>query len=187
MRCDWSNTNPLLINYHDTEWGVPVNEDRMIFEHLALDSFQAGLSWLTILKKRENFRRAFDNFNIEKIAAYDEFKIQELLSDAGIIRNRMKIEAVVNNAKKVLEVQGKFKSFDKFIWDYTKGKPIQNKFKSMSDIPPRSPVSDKMSLDLKKLGFKFVGSTICYAFMQSIGMVNDHIVTCFRHDELNNI
>jgi DNA-3-methyladenine glycosylase I len=186
MRCDWSNTNPWLTNYHDTEWGVPVHEDRMIFEHLALDSFQAGLSWLTILKKRENFRMAFNNFNIEEIAAYDEFKIQELLGDAGIIRNRMKIEAVVNNAKKVLEVQRKFKSFDKFIWEYTNGKPIQNKFQSMSDIPPRSPVSDKMSLDLKKLGFKFVGSTICYAFMQSIGMVNDHIVTCFRYEELNN-
>ncbi len=183
-RCNWANSNPLLSDYHDQEWGTPVHNDQLLFEHLALDSFQAGLSWLTILKKRDNFRKAFDNFNIDAIAAYDNSKITELLSNPGIIRNRQKIEAIVNNARCVQKIQYQFKSFDVFIWGFTNGKTIQNSFEIMPEIPAKSSISDKMSLGLKKLGFKFTGSTICYAFMQSVGMVNDHILKCFRHIEL---
>jgi DNA-3-methyladenine glycosylase I len=187
MRCDWANTHSLLTEYHDKEWGVPEHDDQTLFQHLTLDCFQAGLSWLTILKKRENFKKAFNDFDIEKIAAYDSKKIQELLADPGIIRNRMKIESIVSNARQILEIKRKFKSFDKFIWNYTQGKPIVNTFHKMSEIPPRSAISDEMSRDLKNHGLKFVGSTICYAFMQSIGMVNDHIVSCPRHQEVLTI
>jgi len=187
MRCDWGNKDSLLIEYHDTEWGVPMHDDIILFEFLVLDMFQAGLSWLTILKKRENFRNALDNFNIEKIASYDSKKLEELLSNPGIIRNKMKIAAVVNNARLVLEIQNEFKSFDSYIWSFTDGKPIVNKFQTMSDIPATSSFSDEMSRDMKKRGFKFVGSTICYAFMQSIGMINDHIVSCFRYENVRKL
>lgn len=184
LRCNWADTNPLLMHYHDTEWGVPVHEDRLIFEHLALDMFQAGLSWLTILKKRKEFKTAFDNFRIEKIATYNSLKIDELLDNPGIIRNKLKIEAVIHNARLVLEVQKGFGSFDSYLWSFTKGLNKNNAFQTMSEIPTLSDISDAMSRDLKKRGFKFTGSTICYAFMQSIGMVNDHIVSCFRYKEL---
>ena len=184
MRCNWGNTNPLLTHYHDTEWGVPVHEDRLLFEHFALDMFQAGLSWLTILKKREEFKRAFDNFQMEKIAKFSNAKVEELLSNQGIIRNRLKIEAVIHNARLVLEVQNEYGSFDSYLWSFTKGLAMNNAIQTMPEIPAQSDISDAMSRDLKKRGFKFVGSTICYAFMQSIGMVNDHIVTCFRYKEL---
>jgi DNA-3-methyladenine glycosylase I len=184
MRCDWADTNPLLIHYHDTEWGVPVHDDMLLFEHLALDMFQAGLSWLTILKKREEFKKAFDNFNIEKIAAYNSTKVDELLGNQGIIRNRLKIESVIHNARLVLEIQREFKSFDSYIWSFTKGKSVHNAFQTMSEIPAQSAISDAMGRALKKRGFKFVGSTICYAFMQSIGMVNDHVVSCFRYEDI---
>jgi DNA-3-methyladenine glycosylase I len=184
MRCNWGNTNPLLTQYHDAEWGVPVHDDTLLFEFLVLDIFQAGLSWLTILKKREEFIIAFDNFNIKKIAAYNSDMVNELLGNQGIIRNRMKIEAVIHNARLVLEIQKESGSFDSYIWSFNKGHTIINAFQAMSEIPAKSDISDTMSRDLKKRGFKFVGSTICYAFMQSIGMVNDHITTCFRYEEI---
>lgn len=184
MRCDWSTSNPLMIKYHDEEWGVPVHDDQLLFEHLCLDSFQAGLSWQTILNKRENFREAFDHFNLEKVASYDLTKINKLLENKGIIRNRQKIEAAINNAGKVLEIQMEFGSFDRYIWNFVNGKTIQNKFQIMSDIPASSPISDAMSKSLRVRGFKFIGSTICYAFMQAVGMVNDHVIPCFRSQEL---
>lgn len=183
-RCNWPGTDPLMIDYHDNEWGVPVHDDKKWFEFIVLDTFQAGLSWKTILHKCENFRKAFDDFNYEKLALYDETKIQSLLSDAGIIRNKLKIAASISNAKVFMAVQEEFGSFDKYIWQFVHGKPVKNKWKTMSEIPATSPESDIMSKDMKKRGFKFVGSTTCYAFMQAGGMVNDHLVSCFRYKEV---
>ena len=179
--CVWPGTDPLYLAYHDTEWGVPVHDDRLLFEMLILEGAQAGLSWSTILKKRENYRRAFDNFDAKKISRYDARKVKSLLADAGIVRNRLKITATIQNAKAFLAVQKEFGSFDKYIWQFVGGKPIQNHRKSLKEIPPRTPESDAMSKDLLKCGFKFVGSTISYAFMQAVGMVNDHTTDCFRH------
>lgn len=186
IRCKWSTTDPLYINYHDKEWGVPVQNDRLLFEFLILEGAQAGLSWITVLKKRENYRQAFDNFNPLKISKYSNKKIEKLLNNEGIIRNKLKIDAAVQNAKSFLEIQKEFGSFDKYIWQFVNGKPKINKWKSLKEIPVKTIESDLMSKDLKKRGFKFVGSTICYAFMQATGMVNDHIVDCFRYKELIN-
>lgn len=182
--CPWPGNNPLMIKYHDEEWGVPVHDDRKLFEFLVLDAFQAGLSWSTILNKRENFRKTFDNFEPGVIAEYSEGKIESLLQDAGIIRNKLKVRSTVTNAQHFLEVQKEFGTFDKYIWQFTGRGTLDNKCKKMEDIPVSTPESDEMSKDLKKRGFKFVGTTICYAFMQAAGMVNDHIVTCFRHKEV---
>ena len=184
--CSWPGNNPLMNKYHDEEWGVPVHDDRKLFEFIVLDGFQAGLSWSTILNKRENFRKAFDNFEPEVIAEYSEGKIEDLLQDAGIIRNKLKVRATVTNAKYFLEVQKEFGSFDKYIWQFTDGKTIVNQWKTISDIPVSTNESDAMSKDLKKRGFKFVGTTICYAFMQAAGMVNDHLEDCFRYTEVQN-
>ncbi len=178
--CNWPGNDALMRKYHDEEWGVPVHDDRKLFEFMVLDAFQAGLSWKTILYKRENFGKAFDNFDFEKISCYDENKIQELINDAGIIRNRAKIRATVINANAFIRVREEFGSFDKYIWQFTGGKTLVNNFELTSEIPARSPESDAMSKDLIKRGFKFVGSTICYAFMQAAGMVNDHLVTCSK-------
>jgi len=180
-RCTWAK-KPLDIEYHDKEWGVPLHDDDKLFEFLILEGFQAGLSWSTILKKRENFRKAFDHFNYEKIAKYDQKKIDELLQNEGIIRNKLKINAAITNAKAFIKIQKEFGSFDKYIWSFTDGKTIVNTWEDMSQVPATSKESDAMSKDLKKRGFKFVGSTICYAKMQAIGMVNDHLVGCFRHE-----
>jgi DNA-3-methyladenine glycosylase I len=182
--CEWPANDPLMIEYHDKEWGVPVHDDRKHFEFLLLDGFQAGLSWATILKKREGFRKTFDHFNIDKVALYDEKKIQQLLINGDIIRNNLKIRAAVQNAKKVQEIQKEFGSFDQYIWQFTGNKTKINQWKSLEEIPATSPESDAMSKDLKKRGFKFVGSTICYAYMQAAGMVNDHLVKCFRFKEV---
>ena len=173
-----------MIEYHDKEWGVPVHDDRRIFEFLILEGMQAGLSWSTILHKRENFRKAFDNFDVEKVARYDGRKIRGLLSDSGIIRNRLKLEGAVNNARQFIRVQEEFGSFDKYIWQFVGGKPIVNTRKTLKQLPVRTKESDAMSKDLKERGFKFVGTTICYAHMQAAGMVNDHMVDCFRYKEL---
>jgi len=183
-RCSWSGSDPLYIKYHDTEWGVPVHNDRQWFEFLILEGAQAGLSWLTILRKRPNYRKAFDNFNPDKIAAYDTAKINLLLSDAGIIRNKLKIEAAVKNAAFFLAVQQEFGSFDRYIWQFVGGSVLKNSWESVTDIPAQTRLSTAMSVDLKRRGFKFVGPTICYAFMQATGLVNDHIVGCFRHAEV---
>ena len=182
-RCDWAK-NPLEIEYHDTEWGVPVFDDQKLFEFMLLDAFQAGLSWSTILAKRENFRKAFDHFDYEKIASYNEDKIQELLNNQGIIRNRLKIRASVQNAIAFIKIIEKNISFSNYIWNFVHGSPIVNNYGSMKQIPANTPVSDKMSKELKKNGFTFVGSTICYAFMQAAGLVNDHLVHCFRYKEV---
>ncbi len=184
MRCNWTNNNSYNIEYHDKEWGVPVHDDRKLFEFLLLDAFQAGLSWLTILKKRENFKKAFDNFDYNKIAKYGEDKISELIEDAGIIRNKLKIRSSVSNAQAFIKIQEEFKTFDKYIWSFVNHKTIKNSFKTWKEIPATNKESDAMSKDLKKRGFKFVGSTICYAFMQAAGMVNDHEITCFRYNEV---
>ena len=178
-RCPWANGD-LYIAYHDNEWGVPVHDDRHLFEMIILEGAQAGLSWITILKKRENYRRAFDNFDARKIARYDARKIQKLLADPGIVRNRLKVNATVQNAQAFLAVQKEFGSFDKYLWQFVGGKPIRNSWKR-GQIPARTSESDAMSKDLLKRGFKFVGSTICYAFMQAVGMVNDHVVDCSWH------
>lgn len=183
-RCEWLTSDPLYIQYHDIEWGVPVHDDLRWFEFITLDGMQAGLSWLTVLRKRENFRHAFDNFDPRKIARYDETKTEALLADAGIIRNRLKIAATIQNARAFLQIQEEFGSFDTYIWQFVKGKTIQNKWKLMQELPTRTPESDAMSKDLIRRGFKFVGSTICYAFMQAAGMVNDHTVDCFRYKAL---
>jgi len=183
-RCDWCLGSELMIAYHDEEWGVPVHDDRKLFEFMVLDAFQAGLSWSTILNKRENFRRAFDGFDAERIARYGKRKVDSLLRDAGIIRNRQKIEATIANAGIFLEVQREHGSFDAFIWELAGGKARQNRFRTMKQIPPRTARSDAMSRALGKRGFKFAGSTICYAFMQAAGMVNDHVVSCFRHEQV---
>jgi DNA-3-methyladenine glycosylase I len=183
-RCPWP-TDELYIAYHDTEWGVPVHDDRLLFEYLILEGAQAGLSWHTVLKKRENYRVAFDNFNAEKIARYGDKKITELMNNAGIIRNRLKIHATIQNAKSFLKVRAEFGSFDQYIWSFVNGKPVQNRRNGMKEVPAKTEISDAMSKDLLKRGFKFVGSTICYAYMQAVGMVNDHHVTCFRHKQLS--
>jgi DNA-3-methyladenine glycosylase I len=180
-RCEWVGRDPLMIQYHDKEWGVPVHDDRKLFEFLVLDAMQAGLSWMTVLKKRENFRTAFDNYNLQKITKYDENKVRSLLSDKGIIRNRLKIKASIQNAGAFLEVQKEFGSFDAYIWQFVGGNPILNSCKRLEDLPANTRESDVMSRDLKKRGFSFVGSTICYAFMQAAGLVNDHTVDCFRY------
>jgi len=180
-RCQWPGTDPLMIKYHDTEWGTPLHNDRKLFEFLVLDAAQAGLSWSTILKKRENYRRAFHNFNPEVIAKYSAKDINRLLHDAGIVRNRLKIRSAVQNAQAFLKVRKAFGTFDRYIWQFVDHRPKQNKFKSLKQIPARTGQSDAMSKDLKKRGFTFVGSTICYAFMQAAGMVNDHQQNCWRY------
>jgi len=182
-RCGWAK-NELAIAYHDAEWGVPLHDDRRLFEFLILEGAQAGLSWDTILRKRENYRRAFDDFDAEKIARYDERKQAELLHDEGIIRNRLKIASAVSNAKSYLKITSEFGSFDSYIWSFVDGKPIVNNWKTLSEVPAKTSVSDAMSKDLKRRGFNFVGSTIMYAFMQACGLVNDHLTDCFRHGEI---
>lgn len=184
IRCAWAGTDPIYVKYHDTEWGIPLHDDRKLFEFLLLDGFQAGLSWITILKKRSNYRIAFDHFEPGKMAAYDLYKVKELLANKGIIRNRLKIEAASQNAKSFLAVQKEFGSFDKYIWQFTGSQTIKNAWKTMAEIPAQTKESVAMSNDLKKRGFKFVGPTICYAFMQAAGMVNDHIVDCFRYSQV---
>jgi len=182
--CEWPTNDPLMLKYHDTEWGVPLHDDRKLFEFLVLDAFQAGLSWAIVLKKRENFRKAFSNFDAAKIAKYDRRKISELLKNDRIIKNRLKIEATVTNARKFLEVKREFGSFDKYIWQFTDHKTIHNGFKTLKQLPAKTKESDAMSKELKKRGFKFAGSTICYAFMQAAGLVNDHTIDCFRYKEV---
>ncbi len=181
--CSWPGDNQLMIQYHDTEWGVPLHDDRKLFEFLLLDNAQAGLSWQCILNKRENYRKAFDNFDPNKIARYNKGKIASLLKDSGIVRNRLKVQSAVTNAQIFLDVQNEYGSFDAYIWQFVNAAVIRNKWKTLKDIPANSPESDAMSKALKKRGLKFVGSTICYAFMQSAGLVNDHLVTCFRHSQ----
>jgi DNA-3-methyladenine glycosylase I len=182
-RCEWAATEA-SIAYHDGEWGVPLHDDIRLFEFLVLEGAQAGLSWETILKKRENYRRAFDRFDPKRIAAYDDRKIDELLANPGIVRNRMKIHAAIQNAKACLAVQSEFGSFDAYVWDFVGGTPIKNRWRSLGEIPSRSPEAETLSKDLKRRGFGFVGPTICYAFMQAVGMVNDHTVGCFRYREI---
>ena len=186
-RCPWPSDDKLMIKYHDKEWGVPLHNDRKLFEFLILEGFQAGLSWRTILYKRDNFRKAFDNFDFNKVAKYDRRKINSLLKNAGIVRNKLKIEGAIQNAKALLQVRKEFGTFDKYIWSFVNGKPIQNKFKSLKELPTKSELSDKISDDLKKRGFKFVGSTIVYAHMQATGMVNDHLVSCYRYKRLGTL
>ena len=182
-RCPWA-TGENYVRYHDTEWGVPVDDDRLLFEFLILEGAQAGLSWITILNKRENYREAFDNFDAATVAKYTKRKVESLLKNPGIVRNRLKVESTVTNAKAFLSVQDEFDSFDAYIWSFVGGKPLQNARKSMKTVPARTTESDTMSKDLKRRGFRFIGTTICYAFMQATGMVNDHLVDCFRHQEL---
>lgn len=183
IRCEWA-TDPLNIDYHDSEWGIPVHDDRKLFEFLILEGAQAGLSWTTILKKRENYRKAFDGFDPERIVAYDQTKVAKLLADEGIIRNKLKIAAAIQNAKSFLAVQKEFGSFDTYIWQFVNNKTIKTSLKNMSDYPTKTKEAEAMSKDLLKRGFKFVGPTICYAFMQATGMVNDHQIQCFRHSEV---
>ena len=183
-RCQWASSNEEYFDYHDAEWGVPVYDDRRLFEHLVLGGAQAGLSWLTILRKRENYRRAFDRFDPAKVVRYDRRKIRQLLNNPGIVRNRLKIESTVKNARAFLAVQKEFGSFSDYVWQFVGGRPKQNRLRRMKDLPARSTESDALSLDLKKRGFTFVGSTICYSVMQAAGMINDHTVDCFRHREV---
>ncbi len=184
QRCSWAGDDPLYVAYHDHEWGVPVHDDRTLFEFLLLEGAQAGLSWITILKKRENYRQAFDGFDPRRIARYREARIQKLLGNAGIVRNKLKVRSTVTNARAFLEVEKEFGSFDRFIWQFVGGQPKENAWKTMSEVPASTPESDAMSKELKRRGFKFVGSTICYAYMQAVGMVNDHTVDCFRYREM---
>ncbi len=186
IRCEWvTGGNELYYHYHDKEWGVVVHDDQRLFEFLTLEGAQAGLSWATILNKREAYRSAFDHFDIEKVARYDDAKISELLDNPGIVRNRLKINSSILNARKILQIQEEFGSFDEYIWQFTDGKTLQNQWKSIKDVPSSTAESERMSKNLKKRGFKFIGSTICYAFMQATGMVNDHTLECFRYNELN--
>lgn len=182
-RCPWCGNNPLYVKYHDEEWGVPVHDDRKHFEFLVLESAQAGLSWLTVLMKRENYRKALDGFDVMKIANYDENKLEELLQNPGIIRNRLKLKATINNAQRFLEVVKEYGSFDKYIWSFTQNRIIYNHFTHLSELPAKTELSDRLSKDLVKRGFKFVGSTIIYAHLQAIGIVNDHLVDCFRYQK----
>jgi DNA-3-methyladenine glycosylase I len=186
-RCTWPGDDALMIAYHDEEWGVPLHDDRRLFEFLILEGAQAGLSWRTILHKRKNYRRAFDRFDAKKIAAYRAADVRRLLADEGIVRNRLKVASTIDNARAFLDVKKEYGSFDRYIWGFVGGKPAQNRFRSLGDIPARTDISDAMSKDLKKRGFRFVGSTICYAFMQATGMVNDHAVDCFRHRECRSM
>ena len=181
IRCEWSGKDPLYLDYHDNEWGVPQHNDQKLFEAVILDGFQAGLSWITILRKRKNFRVAFDNFDAQRIAGYEQSKLNELMEDAGIIRNRLKIQAAVTNAQAFLNIRTEFGSFDNYLWQFTNHEIIENHWMTMKKIPVSTPESDAMSRDMKKRGFKFCGTTICYAFMQAVGMVSDHTVNCFRH------
>ncbi|MEN8190251.1 MAG: DNA-3-methyladenine glycosylase I [Thermodesulfobacteriota bacterium] len=185
-RCEWAEGSVLEQEYHDHEWGRPVHDDRLLFEFLILEGAQAGLSWVTILKKREGYREAFDNFRAAKIARYDEAKINELLANPAIVRNRLKVNSAVGNARAFLEIQQEFGSFDQYIWDFVGGRPVRNSWKELSQIPTSTAQSDAMSRDLKKRGFKFVGTTICYAFMQAVGMVNDHTVDCHQYHRISN-
>ncbi len=187
IRCEWANGSEIEKHYHDTEWGVPLHDDRKLFEFLVLEGAQAGLSWLTVLKKRKEYRKSFDNFDAEAIAQYSPRKIEELLLNTRIIRNRLKITAAVNNARAFLKVQKEFGSFDAYIWSFVNGTPVQNTWNNPSDIPAQTTISQIMSKELKKKGFSFVGPTICYAFMQAVGMVNDHITWCFRYNEIKNL
>jgi DNA-3-methyladenine glycosylase I len=185
-RCDWANRSELEQSYHDHEWGVEIHDDRTLFEFLVLEGAQAGLSWSTILRKREGYRRAFDDFDARKISKYSENTVSRLLTNSEIIRNKLKINATITNARAFLQVQKEFGSFDSYIWQFVNGKPIQNSWRKMTDIPSSIPESGAMSKDLQKRGFKFIGPTICYAFMQAVGMVNDHVFDCFRYKELKN-
>lgn len=183
VRCDWAGKEQIYIDYHDTEWGRPIHDDRVLFEFLILEGMQAGLSWITVLKKRKSFKKAFDNFDANVIAEYTDKDVERLMQDAGIIRNKLKIMAAITNAKAYLKVQEEFGSFDKYIWQFTDGKPIINAWQTIDKVPASTDISDAMSKDLKKRGFKFVGSTICYAFMQAIGIVNDHLTSCCVYKE----
>ena len=187
QKCSWATKNELEEKYHDTEWGIPIYDDRLLFEFLILEGAQAGLSWTTILVKRENYRKVFDNFEAKEIIKYDQQKIDELLNDSGIVRNKLKINSVVSNAKAFLKIQEEYGSFSKFIWEFVNGKPITNKWNSLEEIPIKTEASDLLSKTLKKKGFKFIGTTICYAFMQAVGMVNDHTTDCFRYNEIKNM
>jgi len=187
IRCSWCIGDPLYESYHDNEWGKPVYDDQTLFEFLILETFQAGLSWITVLRKRENFRKAFDGFDCKKIANYNQKKIDLLLKDSGIIRNKLKINATVTNAQAFITIQEEYGSFSKYIWGFVNGKPIKNDFKSVKDLPANTPLSDAISKDLKKKGFKFVGSTVVYAHMQATGMVNDHEINCFRYSEVKTL
>lgn len=184
VRCEWCLGHPLMVRYHDAEWGVPLHEERKLFEFIVLDGAQAGLSWRTILLRREHYRRAFDRFNVEKVARYGAKDVRRLLNDAGIIRNKLKVRSAIINAQKFLKVRDEFGAFDRYIWQFVGGRPRINCFQSLNQLPARTKESDAMSKDLKQRGFTFVGSTICYAFMQAAGMVNDHLVDCFRHREV---
>lgn len=179
-RCPWCGTDPLYCDYHDKEWGVPSHDDRHLFEMLTLEGAQAGLSWITILRKRENYRKVFDNFDVQKVSKYNARKVESLMKDVGIVRNRLKIVATIQNAKMFMEVQKEFGSFDKYLWQFVKGKPMVNNWKTLKDFPPKTELSNTISKDLLKRRFKFVGSTIIYAYMQAVGLVNDHTVDCFR-------
>lgn len=183
-RCEWCGTDPIYVEYHDKEWGVPVHDDQKLFEFIILEGAQAGLSWITILKKREGYRKAFANFDVNKVARFTDKKLEKLLLNPAIVRNKLKVKSAVTNAQAFLKVQEEFGSFDKYVWRFVDGKPLVNKFKGMKDIPAKTDISDIMSKDLKQRGFKFVGSTICYAHMQATGMVNDHTVDCFRYTQL---
>ncbi|MEE9331984.1 MAG: DNA-3-methyladenine glycosylase I [Methylophilaceae bacterium] len=182
-RCEWANASPSEIKYHDEEWGVPIHDDHLLFESLILESAQSGLSWATILNKREGYRKAFNNFDVQRVSLYSETKIQALLQNTDIVRNKLKVNATVVNARRVIDIQKEYGSFDAYIWSFVDGKPINNNWEKLSDIPANTPESDTMSKALKQKGFKFIGSTTCYAFMQATGIVNDHVVTCFRHTE----
>jgi DNA-3-methyladenine glycosylase I len=184
-RCEWANSDPLLVEYHDREWGVPQHDDQVLLEYLILDGAQAGLSWLTILRKREGYRRAFDDYDVRKIAQYDEAKIAQLLQDPGIIRNRQKVNSAVTNAQAFIKVQEQFGSFEAYLWGFVGHQTQQNSWKAQSEIPAKTPEAEALSKDLLRRGFKFVGPTICYAFMQAAGMVNDHVVHCFRYDQMS--
>ena len=184
VRCAWTGEDPLMIAYHDAEWGVPLHDDRKLFEFLVLEGAQAGLSWQTVLRKRENYRKAFHGFDVDRVARYVQKDVARLLGDAGIIRNRQKIEAAINNAQRFLEVQAEFGTFDAYVWQFVGGMPIRNAWRSVKELPAKTPEAEAMSRDMKKRGFKFVGPTICYAHMQATGMVNDHVVDCFRYSEV---
>ena len=184
-RCGWCGEDPLYVDYHDNEWGTPLHDERLLFEFLCLEGAQAGLSWITILKKRENYRKAFDNFSAEKIARYSDKRVQKLLQNPGIVRNRLKVNGFVKNARAYMDMREQDLTLDGYLWDFVDGAPLQNRFRSLSKVPANTPLSNRISKDLKKRGFTFVGSTIVYAFMQAAGMVNDHIVSCYRHRELS--
>ena len=186
-RCAWCGTDPLYVSYHDGEWGVPIHDDSLLFEFLCLEGAQAGLSWLTILKKRENYRRAFHQFDYQTIAGYSSDDVERLMRDSGIVRNRLKVESVVKNSRGVLSIKEEYSSFSTYLWQFVDGVPIQNRWKSVEEIPAKTVISEKMSRDLKKRGFNFVGPTICYAFMQAVGMVNDHIIDCFRYEDIRHL